>query len=89
MTSSKTRNRTGFDEERSIAFGMETFDWRGDSVGPAEVHVVGGAIARSLTRSQEGVNEETVDKSGGIVKTTHIVIRDGENSGEHSRWSNV
>jgi len=91
--SSRSRQRTAFDEERSIAFGMETFGWRGDELRLADVNVrVRGADTASQgsqTRSEEAAVEEMGDASGGILKTTRVVVRSGEHPDEQSRWSLV
>ncbi|PVH78614.1 hypothetical protein DL98DRAFT_634327 [Cadophora sp. DSE1049] len=93
LTSSRSRHRTAFDEERSITFGLETFGWRGDELRSADVDVrvrgAGAASQGSLTRSEETAVEETGDVNGGILKTTRFVVRSGANSVEQSQWSVV
>ncbi|KAH9215792.1 hypothetical protein DL95DRAFT_499750 [Leptodontidium sp. 2 PMI_412] len=95
LTASRERGRVAFDEERSVAFGLEMVGWRGErgrlADGDRDVHVRGAAVGSmgSLTRSQDVVEEETGDGKGGILKTTRSVVRDGESSGEQSQWSVV
>ncbi|KAG4439273.1 hypothetical protein IFR05_005258 [Cadophora sp. M221] len=91
LTASKERGRVAFDEERSVAFGLEMVGLRGDGrVSDGDVHVRGTAVGSegSLMRSQEVVAHEAGDGKGDI-STTRFVVRGGESSTEQSRWSVV
>ncbi|KAK0099950.1 hypothetical protein ONS95_013228 [Cadophora gregata] len=93
LTSSRSRHRTAFDEERSITFGLETFGWRSDELRMADVDGSfdgGGTSSQgSLTRSEETAVEEVNNANDGILKTTMYVVRSRQNSDEQSRWSVV
>lgn len=82
---------SSIDEEASVAYGMETFNWRGDNVRGAEVEVKGGADAITFSSSQEANIEEVLGNSNCIVKTTHFVVeeQDAVSISEEKKWSNV
>lgn len=79
------------ENEADSAYGMETFNWRGDNPRSADVNVKGGAEVAVSTSSQEGIIAETVSSGEGIVKTTQFTVeeQDAENVDDGEKWSNV
>jgi len=82
---------TSIDEEMDIAYGMETFNWRGDNVRGPEVEVKGGADVEPLPGNQEADIGEVMDGNVmGIVKTTQFTVEEGDANSEYEKkWSNV
>lgn len=73
-----------------IAYGMETFSWRGDNVRGPETEVKGGAELEELRGiSENDIGEVMEGNVMGIVKTTQFTVeeRDAESVFE-TKWSN-
>jgi hypothetical protein len=83
---------TSIDEEMDIAYGMETFNWRGDNVRGPEVEVKGGADLDVFpgTGSQEAdIGDVMEGNVMGIVKTTQFTVEEGDANSEYeNKWSN-
>lgn len=91
LSPNTSQNMTSIDEEMDIAYGMETFNWRGDNVRGPEVEVKGGADVEPLPGNQEADIGEVMDGNVmGIVKTTQFTVEEGDANSEYEKkWSNV